>query len=768
MRTERVFQICVSIMAVLATLMLATSQSNNLLPVVAFFAAMTALIFTDILGWFSFHPFVAGTFGLGAGLYAFTQMQTGGLEGQFVSVANLLIHLQIILLFQKKSIRIYWQLITLSLLQVVVASALNMFVFFGPLLVLYSGVAMLALIAFFIYRETQTTAKTERKSKKPAVIVIEPPEANSAANPRRRLMRSSGWRSYGLLSTGSLVAASAVFLFMPRFGDGVWRPGNTGMATTGFSGTVDLSDVGDLYENPTMVMRVSFLDEATKKPYLVSNTPYLRGSVSDEYRRGRWSRLREMTPDDLSALPRPQRIFSAVRQSVSFETPKGGIVFTLAPVCALDDTSGALRIEERTNEVRSVLGSNEDSGSYSLGTLSLHNGQQSEYSSIRRPLSVDNERRRKLTVLRGQPEIAELATQVVNDAGVESALERARVLEAFFKDRQQGFKYSLDATTERKRGLDPVVDFVTNHRTGHCQYFASALALMLRSQGIPARIVVGYLGRNYNDIGNYYEIREMDAHAWVEAAIPADEIPLDEVIPREGIPGDAWVRLDPTPQADIVLESVTISPWREKVGDTLDYMQLLWSEYVLGLNEKRQKRRIYEPIQAFFRNAAASLFSFDSWAARWEGLLNGFQGDLFSQENFRDSSFAVILLLISVFALRTVWRFLASSIASWRGQRKILGPQVEFYRQLEKMLRNHGLRRRAEQTAREFAITAGERLRRAEADPALAGVPEQAVDLFYRVRFGGASLSEAEQDRIQDSLRGLKEFLTNRKRSILK
>ena len=157
MRTERIFQICVSIMAVLATLMLATSQSNNLLPVVAFFAAMTALIFTDILGWFSFHPFVAGTFGLGAGLYAFTQMQTGGLEGQFVSVANLLIHLQIILLFQKKSIRIYWQLITLSLLQVVVASALNMFVFFEitrvnkSLTTTFTIVRLLSSVYSFVY-----------------------------------------------------------------------------------------------------------------------------------------------------------------------------------------------------------------------------------------------------------------------------------------------------------------------------------------------------------------------------------------------------------------------------------------------------------------------------------------------------------------------------------------------------------------------------------------------------------------------------------------
>ena len=117
MNSERLLQFCVASMAALATLMLGTSEDSAVLPVAGVVAAVFSLVFTDYLGWFRLHRFVAGAAGMAAGVNAFLQSQTGGLEGQFISVANLLIHLQIILLFQTKTDRVYWQLITLSLLQ---------------------------------------------------------------------------------------------------------------------------------------------------------------------------------------------------------------------------------------------------------------------------------------------------------------------------------------------------------------------------------------------------------------------------------------------------------------------------------------------------------------------------------------------------------------------------------------------------------------------------------------------------------------------------
>ena len=112
-----------------------------------------------------------------------------------------------------------------------------------------------------------------------------------------------------------------------------------------------------------------------------------------------------------------------------------------------------------------------------------------------------------------------------------------KALEDYFR-RSNEYKYSLDfSKVARDPDLDPLEDFVVNHRTGHCEYFAGALALMLRSRNIPARVVVGYVGGELNTMGNFYQIRKKDAHAWVEAYIsPRDftpEMPLPGEVARE-------------------------------------------------------------------------------------------------------------------------------------------------------------------------------------------------------------------------------------------
>lgn len=89
--------------------------------------------------------------------------------------------------------------------------------------------------------------------------------------------------------------------------------------------------------------------------------------------------------------------------------------------------------------------------------------------------------------------------------------------------------YALDVGAFRS--ADPVGEFVFDKRRGYCEYFASAAALLLRMQGVPARYVVGYSVRPSNYEGGHYVVREGDAHAWVEAWLP----------------GRGWVELDPTP-----------------------------------------------------------------------------------------------------------------------------------------------------------------------------------------------------------------------------
>ncbi len=92
---------------------------------------------------------------------------------------------------------------------------------------------------------------------------------------------------------------------------------------------------------------------------------------------------------------------------------------------------------------------------------------------------------------------------------------------------REQFQYSLTGA-DRNPSIDPIEDFVTEHPQGHCEYFATALTLMLRSQGIPARMVCGFKcdQNDWNSAGGYYQVRQLHAHTWVEAYLRPSQLPV--------------------------------------------------------------------------------------------------------------------------------------------------------------------------------------------------------------------------------------------------
>jgi hypothetical protein len=136
MTVERLLQIHIATLTALGTLLLGMGQRNPILPVLAIFASVTSVIFTDSLRWFRLNRSLANIAALGAVLMSSIDFWTNASEQQLLAIANLLVYLQIILLYQPKIERRYWELALLSLLQVVVAAALNLGFEFGFLLVI--------------------------------------------------------------------------------------------------------------------------------------------------------------------------------------------------------------------------------------------------------------------------------------------------------------------------------------------------------------------------------------------------------------------------------------------------------------------------------------------------------------------------------------------------------------------------------------------------------------------------------------------------------
>ncbi|MFH1489419.1 MAG: transglutaminaseTgpA domain-containing protein, partial [Pseudomonadota bacterium] len=142
-------------------------------------------------------------------------------------------------------------------------------------------------------------------------------------------------------------------------------------------------------------------------------------------------------------------------------------------------------------------------------------------------------------------------------------LQTAGAVESFLKT-----GYTYDLSPGEARG-DPVLYFLFDGKRGHCEYFASSMVLMLRSIGIPSRIVGGYLGGVWNEIGQYYLVRQSDAHTWVETWIE----------------GRGWVTFDPTP----AVLSAGSNALKESVSEFIDFLRLRWYYWVLDYDMGRQR-----------------------------------------------------------------------------------------------------------------------------------------------------------------------------------
>lgn len=160
------------------------------------------------------------------------------------------------------------------------------------------------------------------------------------------------------------------------------------------------------------------------------------------------------------------------------------------------------------------------------------------------------------------PRIAELAGTAT--ASATDDVSRAKAIEGYLRTK---FTYSLDSPSSGT--ADPLADFLFVWRTGHCEYFASAMAVLLREESIPSRVVTGFLGGTPNPLTKWTVVRASDAHAWVEAWIP----------------GQGWTTFDPTPSTG---DSGAAAGLLAKMNLYLDAASTLWQEWVVGYDLDRQ------------------------------------------------------------------------------------------------------------------------------------------------------------------------------------
>jgi protein-glutamine gamma-glutamyltransferase len=374
------------------------------------------------------------------------------------------------------------------------------------------------------------------------------------------------WFTAGLFVVFPRVGLSILLLSKPRAGRMV-----------GFSEHVDLGDVGTLRSDPTIALRVEIPDLPAPPPPRLAL--HLRGAAFDTYDGRSWSRSssqHELVAHDGGILwirraPDPLRDRTWHIELEPIDPP---VLF--APLSA-----AALQVRQRGDSVlspRLEIWSEPESafrysGSDERGIrYDVYVGAESEGTN--ESLSpADEERYTALPVLLSE-RVRRLAHTVVRDGA--PPLEKARSIETFLR---RSFTYDLSSPAGRSP--DPLDDFLFTSRRGHCEFYSTAMVILLREQGVPARNVTGFIGGSYNRFGRYYAVRQGDAHSWVEAYVN----------------DRGWQTFDPTPPSDAAPRS-DLSGLLAVVRDIIEATGQRWDRYVVGY-DLRQQVHLFESISRY-------------------------------------------------------------------------------------------------------------------------------------------------------------------------
>ncbi len=530
----------------------------------------------------------------------------------------------------------------------------------------------------------------------------------------QRLARALGFSAVGV-SLGAILCGTVLFFIFPRISAGyLGKTSFNPSLLSGFTDQVELGQIGQIKKSEAIVMRVE-----TGRPI---DYPALRwrGNALANFDGRRWS----------SPQHGPEKLESNEEGWIPLrERPKAGelrgeiLQFTVLQEPMATDalfvpgTALALR-GNFTGEAGGVSRRRTYIYRDASGSLSnpFHNYVAIRYTGLSQLPPLDRARlqasgteypadvRERYLQLPGSldPRISALAQSAT--APAVTPYDRAARLESFLRTK---YSYTLDLTG--KPGQDPLAHFLFETRAGHCEYFASAMTVMLRTLAIPAREVNGFLPGEYNDLGGDYIVRASDAHSWVEAYFP----------------GSGWIVFDPTPAAPV--ES---AGFFKRLSQFADWAELTWNDWVIGYDFAHQTA-LAQTVQVRSRNwreVAASWFS-----AKQQHFKNQL-----SEWQLRHKGFGLVLpvLLIGfLLALRygrlgRLWEQLRISLAS-RGQKSDAVRVMmasRLYQELLRLMRRHGYTRLDTQTAFEFA--------EAVQKPGLNTSVREFARLYAEARFG--------------------------------
>lgn len=535
----------------------------------------------------------------------------------------------------------------------------------------------------------------------------------------------SGLFFVATLGMAALILAVSVpiFLLLPRAGPGPQRrPAGATQFISGFSDRVELGRIGTIKQSDAVVMRVKI----ARPPESLTPDLKWRGFAFDRFDGRAW----ESTARAESPVPTQGRYYKLenlaqgtewLNQTFFVEALSTDVVFAAHKALAVSQEVGALRRDSNENLRTGEHRHKKLRYSAISDTIRPDPGKISDFIPIPRKI-LDT----CLQLPAADPRIPELAKRAAGTAA--DRFSKARNVEEYLR-RNYGYSLVLRGTPD---GRDPLAAFLFDVRSGHCEYFASAMAILLRHLGIPSRLVNGFRAGDYNGIGGNWTVRQYHAHSWVEAYFPPY----------------GWVEFDPTP-AEPAHQRSELARFLSDLGETID---LWWWESVLNYDASKQIRLLNSmsgALEALRRGAKGML---ENAAERFRRIPSRFAA--LAGAGSPGKGWIIAASILGAACLLGIWmkrRPVAARIRRAFLGRDAKSAAVGFYAEALELLRSRGLRRVRGQTAMEFAASLGSK--------PCGGPLLRLTRMYYAYRFGTANTpfdrteAQTQLRRLRDSLR---------------
>jgi protein-glutamine gamma-glutamyltransferase len=632
---------------------------------------------------------------------------TAAISADFLGVgAQFLVWLIVAKAFNRRAARDWQQMYLLAFLMLVAGSVLNPDLTYGLCFLGFVIASTWALTLFHLRREMEDNLLVKHAADRASERV----EVRRILD-SRRIVNGRFFLGTGALSFGVFLGAALVFLALPRVGVGFFLKGRGGLTLAGFSDGVKLGGHGVIKNDATVVLRAEIGSHWGGRD---APDIHWRGVAFDRYDHGQWSRLntaprtlqtleetalrdRRFLLWDGPALPSGaiDRLASElVKQDIWLDPLDSDVLFG-ATAPRIVEYAHTLRprkpLAERNDEIRLEHGSTVHYTVWSQLTppapdvLRAATGNFPEGYQAYLQLPPEITRRTR-----------DLARKIT--AGLTTEYDKVEAIKSWLVN---NLTYTLVLADPGAQ--EPVDFFLFDRKKGHCEYFASAFAVLARAVAIPTRQVNGFLGGEWNEYQGYVAVRAGDAHSW------------DEVY----FPGAGWATVDPTPPGDIDALGRGGSGWTARLGRLLDTARFHWNKWVIEYDLASQLS-LFKRIGGVLQGAAGlikrgALGLAHAVVRRWPVALG------------LGAALAAGLVGLVVWRRR---RRRDPRAPGGRSRSRVRSPIAAIYDDVARLLARSGVPREAAVTPRELALRMGAR------GAAAATQVGELTELYYAAEWG--------------------------------